>query len=149
MQRCTAPPCFHMFPGRSASPTANMQLGSNPNNGRVRAFCFLPHSCRGSMRSAFAVFLAVTLSLYQFAGAEPMNEVGAWLATVRIIQKGGSTSGVYLESDLIITAAHVINPNSDVSVEVSGITLPGKVRRQGSMEGGDLSFFSFDKKSFR
>jgi S1-C subfamily serine protease len=99
------------------------------------------------MRFALVLCLTVTVaSPFQSAGAESANETGAWLATARIIRNGEHTtgSGVYLESGLIITAAHVVDPNSDISVNVAGRTLPAKVQKQGSLEGVDLSLLSVD-----
>ena len=99
------------------------------------------------MRFALVLCLAVALaSPFQSAGAESAKETAAWLATTRIIRNGDQAtgSGVYLESGLVITAAHVVDPNSDISVNIAGVALPAKVRKQGSLEGVDLSLLSID-----
>ena len=98
------------------------------------------------MRFALVLCLAVALaSPFPSVGAESANETAAWVATARILRNGEPTgSAVYLESGLIITAAHVVDPNSDMSVNVAGTTLPAKVQRQGSREDVDLSLLSID-----
>ena len=101
------------------------------------------------MRSALVLCLTLTLaSPFQSADAESANETAAWLATARIIRNGehATGSGVYLQSGLIITAAHVVDPNSNISVNIAGGTLPAKVQKQGSLEGVDLSLLSIDSE---
>src|ERR1044072_1793720 len=100
------------------------------------------------MRFVFVLCLTITVTLpFQSAFAESTNEASAGLATARIIRNGGRSdgSGVYLGSGLIITAAHVVDPDSDMSVKIAGIDLPAKVRKQGSPEDVDLSLLSIDQ----
>jgi hypothetical protein len=107
------------------------------------------HSRRGSMRVALVFFLIPTLAaLFQATAAEQGDGVHAGLATARVIRNGGHSdgSGVYLGSGLIITAAHVVDPNSEMSVAIAGINLPAKVRKQGSLEDVDLSLLSIDQE---
>ena len=74
-------------------------------------------------------------------GAE---ENSRWIATARLIQNGApSGSGVYLGSGLIVTAAHLVEPNSQMSATIAGMTLPATILKHGSEV--DLSLLKVDK----
>ena len=75
------------------------------------------------------------------AGAE---ENGPWIVTARLIRNGApSGSGVYLGSGLIVTAAHLVDPNSPMSATVAGVTLPATILKHESEI--DLSLLQLDK----
>ena len=67
--------------------------------------------------------------------AASAEENGRWIATARLIRNGApSGSGVYLGSGLIVTAAHLVDPNSQISATVAGVTLPATILKHGSEE---------------
>jgi hypothetical protein len=70
-----------------------------------------------------------------------------WIATAGIIRDGGqSGSGVYLNSGLVITAAHLTALDSNMSARIAGVVLPAKVLKQGSSEDVDLSLLLVDEE---
>jgi hypothetical protein len=79
--------------------------------------------------------------------AEDRKEVsGPWIVAARIIRNGEpSGSGVYLESGLIITAAHLTAADAKMSVTIAGVTLPAKLLKQGEFEDVDLSLLWIDE----
>ena len=101
----------------------------------------------GSVRVAFALFLAVTLlAPIVSEGADRTETSTPWIATAEIIRNGGqSGSGVYLKSGLILTAAHLTDVDANMGVRIAGVVLPAKVLKQGSVEDVDLSLLSIDE----
>jgi hypothetical protein len=100
------------------------------------------------MRCAFALCLGV--SLFTPIAAESVDgKKGAspWIATAGIIRDGGELgSGVYLNSGLVITAAHLTALDANMSARIAGVVLPAKVLKQGSLEDVDLSLLLVDQK---
>jgi Trypsin-like peptidase domain len=91
--------------------------------------------------AAFAGFLHVCGAL---AGAEP------WSATAWIQRDGrGNGSGVYLKNGLVLTAAHLTDPNVPMGVQISGFTVPATVLKQGSVDEVDLSLLAFDETQIK
>jgi Trypsin-like peptidase domain len=79
-------------------------------------------------------------------GAAQKQSEAPWIAAVRIIKNGGpSGSGVYLRSGLVITAAHLTDPNSNMGVHIAGLNLSAKMLKQGVFQDVDLSLLSFDE----
>jgi len=98
------------------------------------------------MHYRFGICVILGLLAVLFGGAAAAEENGPWIATARLIRNGApSGSGVYLGSGLIITAAHLVDPNSQMSATVGGVTLPATVLRHGSFEEIDLSLLQVDK----
>ena len=93
------------------------------------------------------VIVILGLLAVLFGGAAAgTEENGPWIATARLIRNGApSGSGVYLGSGLIVTAAHLVDPNSPMSATVAGATLPATVLKHGSFEEIDLSLLQVDK----
>jgi hypothetical protein len=75
---------------------------------------------------------------------------GPWIATAAIIRNGEQTgSGVYLNSGLVITAAHQTAIDAKMGVRIPGVVLPvlpAKVLKQGSSEDVDLSLLLVDEE---
>src|SRR5262249_11262631 len=75
---------------------------------------------------------------------------GPWIATAAIIGNGQQTgSGVYLNSGLIITAAHLTAVDAKMGVRIAGMVLPelpAKILKQGSPEDVDLSLLVVDEE---
>src|SRR5262245_30692766 len=75
---------------------------------------------------------------------------GPWIATAAIIRNGEQTgSGVYLNSGLIITAAHLTAVDAKMGVRIGGLVLPAlpaKILKQGSSEDVDLSLLLVDEE---
>jgi hypothetical protein len=98
------------------------------------------------MRARIFVALILLASL----ASEVVGQQGAsspWVATVSIFKnQGGSGSGVYLWSGLIITAAHLTDANAAMSVRIAGKDLPATTLKQGVFEKVDLSLLSVDEK---
>ena len=75
------------------------------------------------MRSILAFLLTVFFVKALVAeGVEQNQDDGAWIAMARIIHNGDQPSGpgVYLGSGMIITAAHIVNPTAELSVNLGG-----------------------------
>jgi len=69
-----------------------------------------------------------------------------WIATVAIIRNGEEPgAGVYLQSGLIITAAHLTAVDANMSVRALGLIIPAQVLKQGSLEEVDLSLLRVDE----
>ncbi len=82
--------------------------------------------------------------------ADRKESGGPWMATAAIIRNGEQTgSGVYLNSGLIITAAHLTAIDAKMGVRIAGAVLPvlpAKVLKQGSSEDVDLSLLLVDEE---
>ncbi len=83
-------------------------------------------------------------------GADRKESGGPWIATAAIIRNGEQPgSGVYLNSGLIITAAHLTAVDAKMGVRIAGVVLPvlpAKVLKQGSSEDVDLSLLLYVKR---
>ena len=97
------------------------------------------------MRYRFGICVILGLLAMLFGGAAAgTEENGPWIATARLIRNGApSGSGVYLGSGLIVTAAHLVDPNSPMSATVARVTLPATILKHGSEI--DLSLLKIDK----
>src|SRR5262245_22426518 len=74
-------------------------------------------------------------------------ENGSWIAPAKLLRDGrGSGSGVYLRSGLIVTAAHLTDPNSKMGATVAGVSLPAQILKQGDFEDVDLSLLKVDEE---
>src|SRR5499427_4190121 len=85
------------------------------------------------------------------SGADRKESGGPWIATAAIIRNGEQTgSGVYLNSGLIITAAHLTAAiDAKMGVRIAGMVLPelpAKILKQGSAEYVDLSLLLVEEK---
>jgi len=103
------------------------------------------------VRIAFALCLAgALLAPIMSNGADRKESGGPWIATAAIIRNGEQTgSGVYLNSGLIITAAHLTAVDAKMGVRIAGMVLPvlpAKVLKQGSSEDVDLSLLLVDEE---
>jgi hypothetical protein len=82
--------------------------------------------------------------------ADRKESGGPWIATAAIIRNGEQAgSGVYLNSGLIITAAHLTAVDAKMGVRIAGVVLPelpAKVLKQGSSEDVDLSLLLVDEE---
>src|SRR6516165_6968013 len=83
-------------------------------------------------------------------GADRKESGGPWIQTVAIILNGQQVgSGVYLNSGLIITAAHLTAVDAKMGVRIAGMVLPvlpARVLKQGSPEDVDLSLLLVDEE---
>jgi hypothetical protein len=83
-------------------------------------------------------------------GADRKESGGPWIATAAIIRNGErSGSGVYLNSGLFITAAHLTAVDAKMGVRIAGMVLPelpAKILKQGSSEDVDLSLLLVDEE---
>jgi len=81
-------------------------------------------------------------------GADRKESAGPWIATAAIRRNGEQAgSGVYLNSGLIITAAHLTAVDAKMGVRIAGMpVLPAKVVKQGSSEDVDLSLLLVDEE---
>ncbi len=97
------------------------------------------------MRYRFGICVILGLLAVLFGGAAAgAEENGPWIVTARLIRNGApSGSGVYLGSGLIVTAAHLVDPNSPMSATVAKVTLPATILKHGSEI--DLSLLKIDK----
>ena len=103
------------------------------------------------MRFAFALCLAgALLTPIMSSGADRKESGGPWIATAAIIRNGEQTgSGVYLNSGLIVTAAHLTAVDAKMGVRIAGMVLPelpAKILKQGSAEDVDLSLLLVDEE---
>ena len=103
------------------------------------------------MRFAFAICLAgALLAPIMSSGADRKESGGPWIATAAIIRNGEQAgSGVYLNSGLIITAAHLTAVDAKMGVRIAGMVLPelpAKILKQGSAEDVDLSLLLVDEE---
>jgi S1-C subfamily serine protease len=98
-----------------------------------------------------ALFLAMTfLTPIAAQSADHKESKSPWVAPVRVMRNGQqSGSGIYLGSGLVITAAHLTDPNSQMSVHLAGMDLPATVLKQGSFEDVDLSLLKIDENNPR
>jgi hypothetical protein len=72
-------------------------------------------------------------------------ESTAWIAAARILRnQEPSGSGVYLRPGFVITAAHLTDPNTAMSVGVGGMVLPAQVLKQGVFDDVDLTLLKID-----
>src|SRR5262245_65698742 len=87
--------------------------------------------------------LIVIVGLSSAHAADRKESGGPWIATAAIVRNGEQAgSGVYLNSGLIITAAHLTAVDAKMGVRIAGMVLPelpAKVLQQGSSEDVDLS----------
>ena len=83
-------------------------------------------------------------------GADRKESGGPWIAPAAIIRNGEQTgSGVYLNSGLVITAAHLTAIDAKMGVRIAGMVLPelpAKILKQGSAEDVDLSLLLVEEK---
>ena len=100
------------------------------------------------MRFASGLGVIVTTFFALLASQAPGQEsIGPWIATVKILRDGQQTgSGVYLQSGLIITAAHLTDVSAKMGVHIAGAELAATVLKQGSIEDVDLSLLSIDEQ---
>jgi Trypsin-like peptidase domain len=102
------------------------------------------------VRFAFALCLAGALLAPITSNGAVEKKAGPWIATAAIIANGQQTgSGVYLNSGLIITAAHLTAVDAKMGVRIAGMVLPelpAKVLKQGSSEDVDLSLLLVDEE---
>jgi hypothetical protein len=103
------------------------------------------------VRFAFLLCLAgALLAPIMSSGADRKEIGGPWIATAAIIRNGQqSGSGVYLNSGLIITAAHLTAIDAKMGVRIAGMVLPvlpAKILKQGSAEDVDLSLLLIDEE---
>jgi hypothetical protein len=100
------------------------------------------------VRFAFALLAVMILALLVAEGADRKeSSSGPWIVAARIIRNGEqSGSGVYLNSGLVITAAHLTAADATMNVRIAGVVLPAKVLKQGSFEDEDLSLLSVDEE---
>jgi len=78
-------------------------------------------------------------------GAGQMDTSGPWIVPARIIRNGEPDgSAIYLNSGLIITAAHLTAAEANMGVLIAGAALPATVVKQGKFEDVDLSLLSVD-----
>jgi Trypsin-like peptidase domain len=100
------------------------------------------------VRFAFALCLAVTLFVPFVSEGEDRKEGSdPWIVAARLLRNGEpSGSGVYLKSGLVITAAHLTDPNAKMSVRIAGAVFPAQVLKQGSFEDVDLSLLLVDQE---
>jgi len=103
------------------------------------------------VRFAFAICLAgALLAPIMSSGADRKESGGPWIATAAIIRNGEQAgSGVYLNSGLIITAAHLTAVDAKMGVRIAGMVLPelpAKILKQGSAEDVDLSLLLVDEE---
>jgi len=103
------------------------------------------------VRFAFAICLAgALLAPIMSSGADRKESGGPWIATAAIIRNGEQAgSGVYLNSGLIITAAHLTAVDAKMGVRIAGMVLPElptKILKQGSAEDVDLSLLLVEEK---
>src|SRR5262249_5289655 len=111
--------------------------------------CFLQGE--DNLRFAFALCLAGALLAPIISnGADRKESGGPWIATAAIVRNGEQAgSGVYLNSGLIITAAHLTAVDAKMGVRIAGMVLPelpAKVLKQGSSEDVDLSLLLVDEE---
>jgi len=100
------------------------------------------------MRPISAALLAMFfVTALGAAGVEQNQDAGAWIAMASI-HHGNQPSGpgVYLGSGMIITAAHIVNPTAELSVNLGGVNIPAKILKQGALEDVDLSLLSIDQE---
>ena len=103
------------------------------------------------MRFAFALCLAgALLAPIMSSSADRKESAGPWIATGAITRNGEQTgSGVYLNSGLIITAAHLTAVDAKMGVRIAGVVLPvlpARVLKQGSSEDVDLSLLLVEEE---
>jgi hypothetical protein len=106
---------------------------------------------RHNVRFAFALCLAGALLAPIISnGADRKESGGPWIATAAIIRNDQQAgSGVYLNSGLIITAAHLTAVDAKMGVRIAGLVLPvlpAKVLKQGSSEDVDLSLLLVEEE---
>jgi len=104
-----------------------------------------------NVRFAFALCLAGALFAPIMSNGADRNESGGpWIATAAIIRNDQQAgSGVYLNSGLIITAAHLTAVDAKMGVRIAGMVLPllpAKILKQGSAEDVDLSLLLVEEK---
>ena len=99
------------------------------------------------MRTSFCTICLVLTLVAPVAteGGDRKENSGEWILSARILRNGQqSGSGTYLESGLVITAAHLTAIDAKMSVRMAGLAMPAKVLKQGSSQGVDLSLLSID-----
>jgi hypothetical protein len=108
----------------------------------------LSRSTEANVRFASALCLALAFSApIASEGADRTEGSRPWIATAGIIRDGGQLgSGVYLNSGLVITAAHLTALDATMSARIAGVVLPAKVLKQGSLEDVDLSLLLVDQE---
>jgi hypothetical protein len=71
----------------------------------------------------------------------------SWVVSPTILRDGERAGpGIYLNSGLVITAAHLVPVNANMGVRIAHADLPAKVLKHGSLEGVDASLLSFDEE---
>jgi hypothetical protein len=103
----------------------------------------------GNLRFAALVSLALAFLAPIVAEGTDRNENSGhpWIATAGILRNGGpSGSGVYLQSGLIITAAHLTAVDANMGARIAGVALPARLLKQGSVEEVDLSLLLIDEE---
>ena len=104
-----------------------------------------------NVQLVFTPFLVMTfLTPLASQSAEHKESNRPWVAPVRVMKNGQqSGSGIYLRSGLVITAAHLTDPNSQMSVHLAGADLRATILKQGSFEDVDLSLLKIDENNAR
>jgi len=83
------------------------------------------------------------------SGADRKESGGPWTMAAIIRNGEQAGSGVYLNSGLIITAAHLTAIDAKMGVRIAGLVLPvlpARVLKQGSPEDVDLSLLLVDEE---
>jgi hypothetical protein len=71
----------------------------------------------------------------------------SWVVSPTILRDGERAGpGIYLNSGLVITAAHLVPVNANMGVRIAHADLPAKVLKHGSLEDVDASLLSFDEE---
>ena len=112
-----------------------------------------PSSTRTAERTASAVFcclrrtrialLSLALTLAQGTGSPAQDNGSGPFVAVALLVPGGPA--IYLGSGLVLTAAHLVNPDAELTVVIAGAKLPAKVLKQGVYEDIDLSLLHVDQ----
>src|SRR5262245_7474552 len=94
--------------------------------------------------------LIVIVGLSSAHAADRKESAGPWIAMAAIMRNGEQAgSGAYLNSGLIITAAHLTAIEANMGVRIAGLVLPvlpARVLKQGSPEDVDLSLLLVDEE---
>jgi hypothetical protein len=98
-------------------------------------------------RFAFAACLIATVLAPVVSESSDKETGKSWVASATILRDGERAgSGTYLNSWLVITAAHLVAVNANMDVRIANAALPAKVLKHGSLEDMDASLLSFDEE---
>src|SRR5439155_23421659 len=122
---------------------ARTRVTSQHRRSIIQSYVLVPTEARIliCMRTSFCTICLVMTLLAPVAtegGARKENS-GEWIRSARLLRNGQHAgSGTYLESGLVITAAHLTAIDAKMSVRMAGLAMPAKVLKQGSSQGVDL-----------